>query len=111
MTGIDGEGCRWRFYVGVKDDITNLGPQGAALLTEAMKRYGKGTALPRHVSHLGDRIYEIRVNAGNNHYRVLFFHPMPFIAVGLVAFYKNSNKTPPALIELAKQRRGAWESI
>lgn len=85
-------------------------PTGAALLLQASKMYGAGTALPRHVKPVRDGIHELRVNAGKNHYRLLFFHPIPFIAVGLVAFYKNTEQTPNRMIELALERRGAWQS-
>jgi phage-related protein len=109
MTGTDGYGCSWRFFDGVRDAIKDLGAEGAALLSTAASRYSKGTALPRHVKNLGDGILEIRVSAGTNHYRLLFFHPLPHIAVGLVAFYKNSNKTPPRHLALARERKRLWE--
>lgn len=111
MTGTDGYGCSWRFYQSdagaqtAREELASLELYGKAALADAMSAYGRGTAYPRNVKHLGDGIYEIRVNVGNNHFRTLFFHPMRFIAVALVVFYKNSNKTPKPMIDLAKSRR------
>lgn len=110
VTGTDGHGCSWRFFGSVRQDIKDLGAEGAASLVAAMSLYSKGRALPRQVKTMGSGLLEIRVNAGSNHYRLLFFHPVPFIAVGLVAFYKSTNTTPRRLLNLARERKRAWEA-
>lgn len=110
MTGTDGFKCSWRFDAHAKKELEGLEAVGRETLATAMKLYAKGRAFPRQVKSLGDGILEIRVNIGSNHFRMLYFHPLPHIAVGLVCFYKNTAKTPPQAIALAKERRGTWQS-
>ena len=110
MTGTDGYKCGWRYAPGVHDEVKALAPTGAAHLAQAMKRYGKGTALPRQVKALGDGLSELRVTVCGTEYRLIFFHPVGHIAVGLVAFQKDTRKTPGRYLTLAKDRKGSWQA-
>lgn len=52
---------------------------------------------------------EITVNRGGFFLRCLFYHPMPFIAVGLKVYMKKSNRLPKQHLETAKARRKSWD--
>lgn len=108
MAGTDGYKSNWRFHHRAKGELAGLQLAGRAALLEAIRLYGKGEALSHHVKPLRTDLLELRVRVGNDPFRLIFFHPMPFVAVGLVAFYKNSPKTPNNLIDTAQERRGAW---
>jgi phage-related protein len=110
MTGTDGHGCRWRLSM-VASEIAGIDDEvGRGWLLQAMKEYSKGRLPAAKVKPVGDGIMEITVNRGGVFLRCLFFHPMPFIAVGLKVYMKKSNRLPKQHLDTAKARRKSWES-
>lgn len=110
MTGTDGHGCSWRTGM-IKGEIEGISDEvGKGWLIQAMKEYGKGRLPAAKVKPIGNGILEITVNRGGFFLRCLFFHPLPYIAVGLKVYMKKSNQLPRQHLETAKKRRNAWES-
>lgn len=62
--------------------------------------------------HLRGDIYEVRAMGGGHSYRVLFALEggKGQILLGLEAFAKKTQKTPPKLIDLAETRLADWRS-
>jgi phage-related protein len=54
---------------------------------------------------LGEGIFELRVRAGKEQSRFLYFFEYGQRVIFVVAFWKKSQKTPRDKIELAKQKR------
>jgi phage-related protein len=50
-------------------------------------------------------LWEVRVNAGSDTYRLLGFHDGPRLVVLTHAFQKKTQKTPRQAIELAEERK------
>lgn len=109
MTGTDGHGCSWRVSM-IESEIQDIDEESRGWLLAAMREYGKGRLPASKVKPIGDGILEITVNRGGVFLRCLFFHPMPFIAVGLKAYMKKTNKLPKQHLDTAKARRRDWES-
>lgn len=57
---------------------------------------------------IGDGIFELRAQQGNNITRVLYFFFIGKRAVVTNGFTKKTQKTPPAEIELAKKYRAEY---
>jgi phage-related protein len=109
MTGTDGHGCSWRLPL-VRDEIADIADEiGRGWLMAAMREYSKGQLSPSKVKPIGDGILEITINRGGLFIRCLFFHPKPFIAVGLKVYMKKSNRLPKQHLDTAKARKRAWE--
>ncbi|GAB4077096.1 type II toxin-antitoxin system RelE/ParE family toxin [Nostocoides australiense] len=109
MTGTDGHGCSWRLPM-VTSEIQDIDDEvGRGWLLQAMKEYSKGRLPAAKVKPVGDGIMEITVNRGGFFLRCLFYHPMPFIAVGLKVYMKKSNRLPKQHLETAKARRKSWD--
>lgn len=69
----------------------------------------KGTELREPYSApLGEGIFELRCKLGSNITRVLFFFYVGKHIVVTNGFVKKTQKTPPAEIKLAKDRRKDW---
>jgi phage-related protein len=73
-----------------------------------MKRWSRGETLPREVKALGGGLKELRVNVGNDPYRVLFFSDSPVHDVVVLAVYKNQRSLPKDARDLAQQRMKQW---
>ena len=75
-----------------------------------MKRWQRGETLPREVKSLkgSDGLLELRVNVGNDHFRLLFFQDSPVHDVIVLAVYKNQNKLPSRDLDRAHRRMSAW---
>ena len=59
----------------------------------------------KFVKHLEDGIYELRAIYGGETYRILFFFDEGHLVVLCNAFQKKTQKTPRAVIDLAKTLR------
>ena len=57
---------------------------------------------------LGDGIFELRCKLGSNITRALYFFYIGKHIVVINGFVKKTQKTPPAEIKLAKDRRKDW---
>ena len=69
----------------------------------------KGTELREPYSApLGDGIFELRCKLGSNITRALYFFFVGKHIVVTNGFVKKTQKTPPAEIKLAKDRRKDW---
>lgn len=60
---------------------------------------------PPYAKELGDGIMELRISAGNNISRILYFFVVGNTAILTNGFIKKTQKTPPAEIKRAKQYR------
>jgi|GEM_PF-3733808 len=110
MTGTDGHSCNWRLPPAVKAELADIADESArGWLTGAMREYAKGELSPTKVKPVGDGILELTIDRGGVFLRCLFFHPMPFIAVGLKIFMKKTNKLPKQEHRTAQARKSAWE--
>jgi phage-related protein len=86
----------------VRDELNGLGEAPKAALAAAMKRYARDELLPGEVKNMpgikanGVQVYELRVNLGNNHYRLLFAQQGRYgqILLALSAVAKNQNRLP-----------------
>ena len=91
----------------VKDFIHTL---DAAMYAKAMYTIellkARGHLLrPPYSKELNDGIMELRISAGNNISRILYFFVIGNTAILTNGFIKKTWKTPPAEIERAKQYR------
>lgn len=90
--------------------LDSLSPKMAAKLIsllEVLEEKGNYLREPYSKS-LGDGIFELRCNIGNDISRILYFFYKGKIVVVTNGFIKKTQKTPPAEIELAKKRRTDW---
>lgn len=111
---------QWRWFrqpgsdrVVAKEEFDALPVHGRAALTEVMKRWADGgTVLPREVRKLKgtEDLYELRVNVGNDPFRLLFFADSPVHDVIVLAVYKNQRKLPASDLRLALRRRSVWSA-
>ena len=76
-------------------------------LMELLEEKGPELRAP-YTAPLGDDIFELRCKLGNNITRVLFFFFIGKQIVVTNGFVKKTQKTPPAEIKLAKDRRKDW---
>lgn len=107
---------QWRFYETeggnrpVRDFLDSLPGSDAAEIVGEMKHVAKiGLEASRHLR--GD-IWEVRVQAENRIFRVLFAPEGRFgqVLLALEAFTKKTQKTPPATIALAEKRLSDWRT-
>lgn len=107
---------RWRFYATpagrspVRDFLDALTDEDAAEVVAAMKEVAQlGEAAARH---LRGEIYEARASGATQAFRVLFAAEgaRGQVLLALEAFSKKTQKTPPAMIDLAEQRLRSWRA-
>lgn len=107
---------RWRFYETstgrrpVNEFLAKRTPDERAAIAAALRDVRlEGAQLARHLR--GD-IYEVRVDAGDVIFRVLFSQEGRYsqVLLGLEVFSKKTQKTPPPKIELAERRLADWRS-
>jgi phage-related protein len=107
---------RWRLYESVSGAkpvqafLDNLSATEAAEVVAAMKEVAvEGLRFARHLR--GD-IWEVRVQAENNAFRVLFSPEgrSQQVFLALEAFTKKTQKTPTRTIQLAERRLSDWRS-
>lgn len=72
-----------------------------------LEEYGNLAREPLSKS-VGDGIFEIRSQAGNDIVRILYFFHGDKIIIATNGFIKKQNKTPKKEIELAKARRAEY---
>ena len=105
---------RWRHYRSpggrkpVPDFIDSLVDRHATLVVDEMRKVRR--ADPSETKHLGGGIWEVKVSRARASYRVLFAKEGKHgqVLLSLAAFQKQTQKTPRATIELAKQRLADW---
>lgn len=92
----------------VEKEFSELPMQARAKLHQKMEKYSQGAAnAGRDYKPLRDGIFEIRVQVGNNPYRVLFFLDGD-VPVVVRCFHKKDQKVGKSEIDLAIRRRGSW---
>lgn len=105
---------RWRFYATpagkkpAKDFIDRLSDADAAEVAAAMLDVRKnGLVAARHLR--GD-LYEVRAEATNASYRLVFAEEgkRGRVLLALHAFSKQTQRTPPRSIDLAARRLADW---
>jgi phage-related protein len=94
----------------VAEFLDSLAPKMSAKLIGLMELLEeKGTELREPYSApLGDGIFELRCKLGSNITRALYFFFVGKHIVVTNGFVKKTQKTPPAEIKLAKDRRKDW---
>ena len=94
----------------VVEFLDSLDPKMSAKLIGLMELLEeKGTELREPYSApLGDGIFELRCKLGSNITRALYFFFVGKHIVVTNGFVKKTQKTPPAEIKLAKDRRKDW---
>src|SRR5687767_8975838 len=108
------ERLRWRDYrtgVGsrpLKMFMDCLTDDEAASVVAAMKEVAE-LGLPC-ARHLRGEIYEVRADAGQRSFRVLFAQETKFILLSLAGFQKKTQKTPIRELELAERRLQDWRA-
>jgi phage-related protein len=105
---------RWRDYrtaMGarpVKEFLDGLTDVEVASVIAAMKEVSElGLASARHLR--GD-IYEVRAEAGQRSFRLLFTQETKFILLSLAGFPKKTQKTPARELEVAERRLKDWRA-
>ena len=105
---------RWRDYRSapgarpVADFIDHLGDEEAAAVLAAMKHVARlGLRCARH---LRGEIWEVRVDAAQRSFRLLFAQETKFILLSLSGFVKKTQRTPTTEIALALARLKDWRS-
>lgn len=105
---------RWRDYrtaAGgrpVKDFIDTLTDEEVAAIVAAMREVANlGLSLARH---LRGEVYEVRADADQRSFRVLFAQETKFILPSLSAFEKRTQKTPARELDLAERRLKDWRA-
>ena len=94
----------------VAEFLDSLEPKMNAKLIGLMELLEeKGTELREPYSApLGDGIFELRCKLGSNITRTLYFFYVGKRIIVTNGFVKKTQKTPPAEIKLAKDRRKDW---
>ena len=94
----------------VSDFLDSLDNKMTAKLIGIMEIFEeKGTELRMPYSkHIDDGIFELRCKLGSDITRVLYFFYVGERIIVTNDFIKKSQKTPPAQIALAKERRADW---
>lgn len=106
----------WRFYETVsgakpvRSFLDNLTATEAAEVVAAMKEVAREGL--RFARHLRGDIWEIRVEAEQKAFRVLFSPEgrSQQVLLALEAFTKKTQRTPPRTIQLAERRLSDWRS-
>lgn len=87
------------------DDVKQIHAQ--ARMRATIKRHVEGKSRPRAVTHLGNQIYEFRVQDSGIWLRVLFFTSNPHI-VGVKTVVKKQNKADGNDLDYATRCKGSW---
>lgn len=96
-TKANGEKPAWAFITSFEEKIQAKLLRGITLLEN------NGPELRRpHSTKLDDKIFELRVQEGNNIFRVLYFFFIGKRIVMTHGFVKKTQKTPPGEIKRAK---------
>jgi hypothetical protein len=106
---------QWRWYhvrgsgrLVAKEEFGDLPIHGQAALWDVMRRWARGDTLRDEVKSLGDDLLELRVNVGNDHFRLVFFRDSPVHDIVVLAVYKNQRRLPATDLKKAKDRMAAW---
>lgn len=75
---------------------------------DLLEQNGPALRMP-HSGPLGDGIFELRTKQGSDITRILYFFFIGRKAVLTNGFVKKTQKTPPAVIELAKRYKADYE--
>ena len=95
----------------VREEFDALPVHGRAALIDVMRRWATGDALPREVKKLtGTDLWELRVNVGNDPFRLLFFQDSPVHDIAVLPVYKNQDRLPKRDLATALRRMTAWRS-
>lgn len=94
-----------------KEEFQALPAHGQAALLDAMKRWARGEARAREVKSLTGTggLLELRVNVGNDPFRLVFFQDTPVHDVIVLAVYKNQRALPKTDRDRAAKRMKAWK--
>ena len=92
----------------MKDFIDRLADDEAAAVVAGMKEVAQ-RGLPA-AKHLRGDIYEVRAEASDRTFRVLFAAEGRFsqVLLSLSGFVKKTQKTPPRELALAERRLAEW---
>ena len=90
-----------------EEEFLSLPAVGQAALAAKIERYRCGQSRRREVDVLGGGILEIRHREQTVRFRVLFMNWGRY-CVGLTAFCKKEQKTPPVDLERARTRAKRW---
>jgi phage-related protein len=92
----------------VKELLDSLTDEEAAAVVAAMRAVAVlGLASARH---LRGEIYEVRAEADQRSFRILFARDARFILLALHGFMKKTQRTPPRVLELAERRLKDWRT-
>ena len=97
-------------YVPVKDFLSRLSDKMRARafwVIDCLKIYASDIREP-YSKHLGDGIFELRIKAGNDISRILYFFFVGDTAVLTNGFIKKTQKTPSAEIEKSRKYRNDY---
>ena len=73
------------------------------LATQLMRENGV-----RGARHLRGDLYEVRAQTAQAHYRLIFSQESRTVLLALIAYDKNTEKTPRRMVELAQRRLADW---
>lgn len=94
-------------YAPVEDFLSSLSDKMRARafwVIDCLKTYGSDIREP-YSKHLGDGIFELRIKAGNDISRILYFFFFGDTAVLTNGFIKKTQKTPSGEIEKSRRYR------
>jgi phage-related protein len=90
----------------VGDFLRDLPAEDRRALTDAM-RLVRETGV-RSGRHLRRDLYEVRAQTAQAHYRLIFCQVSRAVMLAMLAYDKNTEKTPRHVLELAQRRLGDW---
>ena len=64
----------------------------------------------RGARHLRGDLYEVRAQTADTHYRLIFSQESRAVLLALIAYDKNTERTPQRVVELAQQRLADWRA-
>jgi len=92
----------WDFYNPLKQNVKDKVDYVLQIVMSSQRIPAK------FFKHLEDGIYEIRIEYGNNIYRIFSFFDENKLVILLNVFQKKTQKTPRKEIEQAKKLRGDY---
>jgi phage-related protein len=93
----------------VEEFINNLGKENKKAQVKVLRslmllaEYGLDLGFP-YISNVANKLWELRVPFGSNHYRVIFTIASNRIIILLHAFTKKTGKIPERELEIARKR-------
>jgi len=93
----------------VEEFINDLGKENKKAQVKILRslmllaEYGLDLGFP-YISNVANKLWELRVPFGNNHYRILFTIASKRIIILLHAFTKKTGKIPERELKIAYQR-------